>query len=130
MPANPASPRKRCFIPDPSTARARSLTKPRPASAQRAGVRPGFRGNGTPFNRDPLDAVEGIFEKVAGAHQGEAQIVPAGGAERGSRDHGHAGFLEQYSLQLFGGEAGILDVDPGVEGALGSMTPETGNPPE
>src|SRR5262245_15723128 len=84
------------------------------------------RGNGTPFYRDALDAVERIFEKIARANQREAQIVFAFGAECCSGDRGNAGFLEQDPLDFFGGKSRVFDVDPGVESAFGRVAPEAG----
>src|ERR1700752_4756328 len=85
------------------------------------------RGDRTPFYRYSLDAVEGIFEQVAGADQREAEIVFSLCAERGTGDGGDAGFFQEKSLHFFGRKAGVFDVDPGVERAFWRVATEAGN---
>jgi len=83
--------------------------------------------DGTPFYRYSMDAVERIFEKVAGADQREAQIVLALRAEGGAGDGGDSGFFQEKPLHFFSREAGVFDVDPGVERAFWRVAAEAGN---
>src|SRR4030095_4430460 len=78
-----------------------------------------LRGNGTPFYRDPLDAVERIFQKIASAHQRETQVVFPFRAKGRSGNGGDAGFFEQDLLHFFGGESGVFDLNPSIQSAFG-----------
>src|SRR5205823_6279359 len=84
-------------------------------------------GHGTPFYRYSLDAVESIFEKVAGADQRETQIVFPFSAESFASNGGDAGFFQEQLLDFSRGKSGVFDIHPGIESAFGRMATETGN---
>ena len=74
-----------------------------------------------------MDAVEGVFEQMAGADQREAQIIFTFGPECGAGNRGDAGFFQQDALNFFGGQPGVFDVGPGVERAFGRVAAKAGN---
>src|ERR1700682_1387356 len=64
---------------------------------------------------------------MTGADQRKTEIIFSSGAERRACYSGDAGFFEEPSGYFFGGGAGVFDIDPGVERAVGYLTTKAGN---
>src|SRR5438270_12472207 len=73
------------------------------------------------------DAIEPGLELVLGLGVREPDEASAGGAERGARQHGHAGLGEQPVGELVLVHAGAGDVRKGVERALRFGTANAGD---